>query len=87
MVRAVSRSGARGAGVAGVSCVVCLGRGRAWSDPMPAAAFLDALRGSLDLDPANTPIGELVDDEDVTSGGARSPRASPLSEVAPAPTT
>jgi hypothetical protein len=35
--------------------------GTRWSEAMPAAAFLDALRGSLDLDPDTTPIGRFAD--------------------------
>jgi hypothetical protein len=38
------------------------GRGRRWSEPMGAAAFLDVLRGSLSLDPETTPIGEFAAD-------------------------
>jgi hypothetical protein len=34
--------------------------GRRWSTPMAAAAFLDALRASVDLDPETTPIGAFA---------------------------
>ena len=36
------------------------GHGHRWSEPMPVADWLDALRASLDADPVNTPIGEFV---------------------------
>ena len=37
------------------------GRGRhRWSEPMPVAEWLNALRASLEFDPVSTPIGELA---------------------------
>ena len=33
------------------------GRGHRWSEPMPVADWLDALRASMELDPLSTPIG------------------------------
>jgi hypothetical protein len=36
------------------------GRGRQWSEPMPVADWLDALRASIELDPEHTPIGEFA---------------------------
>ena len=36
------------------------GRGRRWSAPMPAGAFLDQLRASMERDPETTPIGEFI---------------------------
>jgi hypothetical protein len=33
---------------------------RRWSEPMPAGAWLEAIRNSLEMDPASTPIGALA---------------------------
>ena len=42
------------------SALAARGRGHQWSEPMPVADWLNALRASLDADPVNTPIGEFA---------------------------
>ena len=43
------------------SAINLRGRAARWSEPMPAVAFLDALRASLEVAPTITPIGEFAD--------------------------